>query len=510
MYQKLVIKSNEYKDSITLMSLTKKVNDFDAVIESSIGMGTEINKEVIASLGFSADELAKVKTSDLMIALKLNNENELAVVMAKIDELMIAKESDDGSKSYASSKQAISDNKNLNMAVVSIPGNHAFLEVKRCLENNINVMLFSDNMSIEDEVELKKIAVSKKLLMMGPDCGTTIINGVGLCFANKVRSGSIGIVGASGTGIQEACVLIDKHGAGICHAIGTGGRDLSVEVGGMMMLQGMEMMENDDRVKTILLISKPPAKDVAEKILAKVKQSKKKYVVCFLSGDKAMVEASGAVFASTLEEAGLITAGVNLGKVINVDYDGEEALAKTLAKKLKPNQKYLRSLYCGGTLAAEMEVLFGEKFNVYSNVTKIKERKLHDPFTSQEHSIVDLGDDLFTAGKPHPMIDPTIRNKRIIEEASQKDVAIIALDFELGYGSSTDPVGLTVPALQKAMDIAKADNREIIFLCYLLSTENEKQDLQHQKAMLEKLGVCLVNSNAEMARIARTIITEVK
>lgn len=506
MFKKLIIKNNYYKDSITLMSVTSKVNTLQGVIQSTLGMATDMNKEIIKSIGFSNEEFKNTKQSDLIIALILENESFLESVAQSIEDMFIVKNEDNTKKVYSNTKQAISENKDINMAVISTPGNYAYMEAKRCLENNINVMLFSDNMVIEEELKLKQLASKKNLLMMGPDCGTSIISGVGLCFANKVRRGNIGIIGASGTGTQEASVLIDRHGAGITHAIGTGGRDLSKEIGGLTMLTAMNMLEEDSDTEIILLISKPPAKEVTEKIMVRIKQSKKKYVVCFLNGDKKLVEESGALFANTLEEAAIFSASISLNKKIEIDESCEKSIAEKEIKKLNKEQRYVRGLYCGGTLAAETEMILSKEHKVYSNVTKIKENKLDNPFHSKENTIVDLGDDVFTQGKPHPMIDPTIRISRIIEEAKDKNVAIMILDFELGYGSNENPVGVTLEALKKAKETAKQDGREIIIICYLLSTENEKQNVEAQRKMLNSIDVVLTKSNAEAARICSLIL----
>src|SRR5690606_14776291 len=125
------------------------------------------------------------------------------------------------------------------------PGVYAAFEAFRALENNLNVMMFSDNVTVEDEIKLKDLAVKKDLLMMGPDCGTAIINGVGLCFANKIKRGPIGLVAASGTGLQEVTVLIDQFGGGISQAIGVGGRDLSKDVMGRMTLHAINALNAD-------------------------------------------------------------------------------------------------------------------------------------------------------------------------------------------------------------------------------------------------------------------------
>jgi FdrA protein len=504
MMKKLIIKQNFYKDSIALMSITTKVNQLEGVIQSSIGMATPINKTIIEDIGFNRAELDNSVESDMLIALELENESYLESVLTSFESFLVVKQdNDDVNKQYTNTKQAILE-LTPNLAVISIPGNYAYREVKTCLENNMHVMLFSDNMSIEEEKKLKEYASSKDLLLMGPDCGTAIINGIGLCFANKVAKGNIGIVGASGTGIQEASVLIDRYGAGITHAIGTGGRDLSEYVGGIMMLKGLELMQNDDETEIILLISKQPSSDVAEKILAKVKESTKKCVVCFINGK---VTDTSIDFVATLEEAAMRVASLSLGKTISINYDKEKEIINTEIKKSTNGCKYLRALYCGGTLAAESDMIIGENLKVYSNVTKNPDNKLKDPFKSNGHTIVDLGDDLFTEGKPHPMIDPTIRNDRIIQEASCSDVAVMILDFELGYGSSENPVGLTLPSIKKALELAKTDNRHLTIICYVLTTNNEKQNVSQQLQMLQDLDVVTVDSNAQAARIAKEILS---
>lgn len=507
MINKLVIKQNVYKDSISLMAITNKVNQLEGVIQSSIGMGTQMNKTIIQDIGFDAIELSKAKESDMLIALSLESDTYFEAVLETFDSFLVVKqEDDDTNKAYTNTKHAIHEQE-ANIAIISIPGNQAYRDVKTCLENGLNVMLFSDNMSIEDEKSLKEFANSKDLLLMGPDCGTAIINGVGLCFSNQVRTGNIGIVGASGTGIQEVCVLIDRYGAGVSHAIGTGGRDLSEDIGGIMMLKGMDLLEQDEKTEVILLVSKPPAPSVATKILEKVKLSNKKYVVCFINGK---FEDSQVTFAKTLEEAAMMSASSSLNIELAIDTHLEAKIIEEQAAKHTKDVKYLRALYCGGTLAAETDMIVQEHFKVYSNVTKYDEMKLDNPFVSVEHTIVDLGDDVFTQGKPHPMIDPSIRNERIIQEAQDPQTAVMILDFELGYGSNNDPVGLTLPAIEKALSYAKEQDRHLTIICYLLTTDSEKQNVHDQYQLLRSLDVVIAQSNAQAARIACKIINHLK
>lgn len=500
MYKYIIKKENYYKDSITLMSVTNKINGFEGVINSAVGMATEMNVEIIKRIGFNDSEIGNISSNDMIIALVLENENYLNEILRKIDDLFIVNESkEEKEKKYINVTQAITENKKINMAVISVPGDKAYIDVKKCLENNINVMLFSDNMSLEDEYKLKKLAVSKNLLMMGPDCGTSIINGVGLCFSNNIKKGNIGIVGASGTGIQEVSVLIDKNGGGISNAIGTGGRDLNEKIGGLMMLQGMKMLEQDEKTETIVLISKPPAKSVSDKIINEARKSNKKYVICFINGDE-RENIDNITFATTLEEASY--------KALNIEKKSveEKIDIKNLIKKLNKNQKYLRALYCGGTLAAETEMIFSKDNEVFSNFSKNENLKLENPFISQKNTIIDLGDDVFTKGKPHPMIDPSIRNSRILQEIKDEKLAVLLIDFELGYGANNDPVGLTIDTLKKAKEILKLEKREVIFISYLLGTQKDKQDYFKQLNMLKELDIIVVDSNLEAAFLSSKII----
>jgi succinyl-CoA synthetase alpha subunit len=299
-----------------------------------------------------------------------------------------------------------------NLAIISVPGAYAAREAMQALKKGLHVMMFSDNVSLADELALKKFAHENGLLMMGPDCGTAIINNRGLCFANAVSLGNIGIVGASGTGTQEVSVLIDRFGGGVSQVLGTGGRDLYEEIGGIMMLDCLEALACDEETKVIVLISKPPAKSVAQRILAEVQKVDKPVVVCFINGDATEVEKAGAHFAKSLEEAAY--KAVLLAQVKeDIDMPEEEVSPNQAAlgvSKLQPEQKYVRGLFCGGTLCYEALHILQEKVGkVYSNISKKEETKLENPHVSEENTLIDLGDDVFTVGRPHPMIDPSLR-----------------------------------------------------------------------------------------------------
>ena len=281
-----LIKKNTYIDSVSLMSLSNRASDIEGVDQAMIAMGTDMNKEVLKNIGLSTPEIEGANSSDLMIIVKAATEELCENAFIQVEELFIkkAKPKEAGEVKYSTIPSAAKNIPEANLAVISVSGAYAAREARKALENDLHVMLFSDNISLEDEIELKKLAHEKGLLVMGPDCGTAIISNVALCFANAVRKGNIGIVGASGTGSQEVTVLIHNLGGGITQLVGTGGRDLSEEVGGIMMLDGIRALEADPSTEVIVLISKPPHPTVEKKVLAEIKNCTKPVVVCFMGG----------------------------------------------------------------------------------------------------------------------------------------------------------------------------------------------------------------------------------
>jgi FdrA protein len=203
----------------------------------------------------------------------------------------------------ASLEMAVEQQAALNLALISVLGDYAAAEAIKALRPGLSVMLFSDNVSLAHEREIKTLAREKNLLVMGPDCGTAIINGMPLGFANVVRRGAIGVVAASGTGLQEVTCCIDQLGAGISQALGTGGHDLHESIGGISMLYGLDALSADPDTRVIVLISKPPAPAVAEKILARARAAGKPVVVNFLGARPEDMNVPGITPAYTLADA---------------------------------------------------------------------------------------------------------------------------------------------------------------------------------------------------------------
>lgn len=509
---KVIIKKNTYHDSVSLMVLSTKANTLPDVKQAVVAMGTDLNKEVIRNIGLMNADIESAGTGDLLIVVETDSAAACETAVQEIEALFNKKTENkkSGSRAYATTDSAVEHVPEANLAIISVPGAFAAREARKLLEKNINVMIFSDNVSIEDEITLKQYAHEKGLLMMGPDCGTASINGKALCFANVIREGNIGIVGASGTGSQEIAARIHDFGGGITQIIGVGGRDLHEKVGGIMMIDGIRLLEKDPATKIIVLVSKKPASVVEAKVLTEIKNCKKPVLVCFLGGDKATIEAAGGIYGKTTKETALqavIMGGKPEGE-INKRSLNLPLIAEVKAK-LKPEQKYIRALLCGGTLCEEMMLLAKETLTgVYSNIAKDPAHQMADIHKSEEHAFIDFGDDAFTRGKPHPMIDPSLRTARFIEEAKKPEVGVIILDFILGYGAHHDPVGMLLPAIRQAKENAVKEGRHLEILGYVLGTDLDPQDYAGQIKMLVDAGVTHASSCTNSGLLARGFVVK--
>lgn len=507
---RIVIKQNTYFDSVSLMAISTQANRLEGVDQAFVAMATEMNKGVLKNLGLLTDELAQAKSGDLLIVIKGASEEDNEASLVAIEGLFTRRDKG-GSRHearYATLSSARASLEQSNLAIISVNGAFAAREARQALENDLNVMLFSDNVTLEDELALKRLAHEKGLLLMGPDCGTAIINGAGLCFANAVRRGNIGIVGASGTGSQELSVRIHEFGGGVSQLIGTGGRDLSEAIGGIMMLDALRMLEDDEQTEVIALISKPPAPAVARKVLERAQACRKPVVVCFLGRDEPPADDAGLQFARGTKEAALkavLLTGVNKESLDLHPLNWP--LIKEVRARLRPEQKYIRGLFCGGTLCDEAMFAALEKYpDVYSNIQPDPAYRLQDINLSRAHTFLDFGDDNFTNGRPHPMIDPTTRLARLLQEARDPHVGVIAMDFVLGYGSHEDPVGVTLEAIKEAKAIAAREGRHLEILGYVLGTELDSPSLSQQCQMLTDAGVIWASSSTNTGLLAREFV----
>ncbi|GAA3769049.1 acyl-CoA synthetase FdrA [Microbacterium kribbense] len=501
-----VIKKNTYFDSVSLMSISTKANGIEGVEQAFVAMATEMNKAVLADLDLLSPTLSSAATGDLMIVAVTADGLDADETLAQIEELLVRKAPVDGETTvtYRTLGAAVEADADANLAVIAVNGAYAAREARKALENDLHVLLFSDNVAVEDEIALKTLAHEKGLLMMGPDCGTAIINGTGLCFANAVRRGSIGIVAASGTGSQEVSVRIHALGGGVSQLIGTGGRDLSAEVGGVMMIDGLRALAADDDTKAIVLVSKPPAPEVEERVLAEIAVAGKPVVVYFIGGSVQAVSAAGGHFAASSQDAALQAVRLVVDADASVPALDNTAVASARTQ-LQPGQRNVRGLFCGGTLCDEsMYALLSTGEEVYSNIQKNPAFVLRAADESRGHTFIDFGDDEFTNGRPHPMIDPSLRLERLLQEAADPSVAVIVMDFVLGFGAHEDPVGVTLPAIAEARERTAGRHLEVVG--YVLGTDLDTPTLTAQVAALEAAGVTVTRSSTETGEYVRAII----
>lgn len=507
-----IVKKNAYNDSVTLMLISREIQKLDGVDEVLVGMGTELNLDLVKTLDMFVPELDAITPNDLFIAAmydesKINMDDILA---AFNEEMNKKKESGSGDYHPPTLSSAIEHLKGANMVVISIPGEYAADEAENALREGLNVMMFSDNVTIEDELRLKKTAVEKGLLMMGPDCGTAIINGVPLCFANVIRRGKIGLVGASGTGTQEITVRVHQLGEGFSQVIGTGGRDLSEEIGGLMMIEGIKALMKDPETEVIVLVSKPPAASVEKKIYEVIKGSEKPVVIDFIGGDAESIKAAGATPCLSLEDAARKAVAL-LRNEEAIDFDGFDAdeseierIVEELAAKLKPDQKYLRALFTGGTLADEAMKYLGEYYEIYSNIPLTEDRHIKHLRDKKGHTCLDLGEDQFTRGRPHPMIDPMTRSE-FFESDIDDATAVVLLDVVLGYGSYEDPAGAVAESVKKARAKLSSD-RDFVAVASVTGTDQDPQNLAESIKKLEDAGIVVMPSNAQAVRLVGRIM----
>ena len=513
----LEIKKNAYYDSVTLMRISKELKKLDGISEALVGMGTDLNKEIAQNIGVSTPELdSAVGANDFFVAVSCDSEAAFAAALTTLEELL-NKKSEAKSASYQppTLEGARKIDLALNMAVISVPGKYAADVAQGCLDHNINVMLFSDNVTIEKEKALKTYAYEHELLVMGPDCGTAIINHVPLAFANVVKSGDIGIVAASGTGTQEVSSIIDQLGGGVCQVIGTGGRDLKKEIGGLMMKLGLDALKSDAQTKVIVLISKPPAKEIATEMLSLAAKTGKPVVVCFIGGERKEIEALGLVAAVSLEDAAQKAVALSRGEPVR-DYTGfamgeqqAESMAREIAIKMAKGQRYVRGFYTGGTLCDEaMKLMIGALGHIYSNIPLNAGDALEDPKggKSREHTFLDFGDDAFTVGRPHPMIDPSLRAERVVADGKDPACAVILTDCVIGYGSHPNPAEDLAAAIKTAKDEAARAGRHLCCICAVCGTEGDPQSLSRTQQQLSEAGAVVLPSNAQAARFALRIL----
>ena len=486
-----------YVDSVMQLAASRAMNELDGVDWAAAAMATPANLRTLAEEGFSTDDLGSA--NDLFLAVRGRDDDVVQDALSAGADSMFASRAAGGGatpavRAHRTIGRAVRELPGSNVAVVSVPGEYAALEAHEALTAGLDVLLFSDNVSIPDEVELKERAAGLGRLLMGPGAGTAMLGGVGLGFANVVRPGPVGIVAAAGTGAQEAMSLLDRWGVGVSAVIGLGGRDLSEAVGGTMAKAAIASLRADPGTDVIFLVSKPPAERVARAVLATADGFP---LVAALVGGAPDAQVGGRRPTRTLEGGALAVLDV-LG-VDRPDVVGDlEQRVTRAGESLDADRTLIRGLFSGGTLCYESLVILGDTVGpVYSNVPL--EPSLRVPAPPGSHICLDLGEEEYTVGRPHPMIDPAARLEMLDEQASDPAVAVVLLDVVLGYGSHEDPASELAPAC------ARAVQQGVVVVAYVLGTQSDPQDYARQREILQRAG-CIVTETAARASLAAAAV----
>jgi len=481
------------------MQLQKALLGRPEVIDAGVVMGTEANKQILQQSGLWLPEVQPARPEDLIIAVRAENQTAAEAALAQVDTLLarraVVADFEYRPRSLDSAIQMLPQ---AQWVLVSVPGRYAAGVARDALRLNRHVFLYSDNVPLEEEISLKQTAQQKGLLVLGPDCGTAIVNGVGLGFANCVRRGRLGVVGAAGTGLQVVTARIHNLGAGISHAIGTGTRDFSEAVGAVTARQGLGLLSQDRETDVIVLISKPPSPSVAGRMLRAARAAGKPVVVDFIGCAPPSERDGNLYFARTLDQAAEKAVTLERG---NAGTQGQAELSvsprpRVSGPQFAPTQRYVRGLYSGGTLAYEAQLLLCDHLGaVYSNAPLDPAHRLASPALSQGHTILDLGADEFTFGRLHPMLDNDLRLRRLRQEADDPEVAVILLDVVLGYGAHPDPASELAPVIAQIRAQAAAAGRHIQVIVAVIGTDEDPQNLTNQVQRLSQAGAWVETSH---------------
>ena len=504
------IRAGSYFDSVVLMLLQRALTELPGVLDAGVVMGTPANKALLAQSGLLTEELQVAAPEDLILVVKAVSEEAGRPALARVDELLAARRSLQTDayrpKSLTSATRMLPK---AEWILISIPGRYAADTAREALNLGKNVFLYSDNVSLSDEIALKETAERKGLLVMGPDCGTARVDGIGLGFANRVRRGRIGVIAASGTGLQTVMVGIHRLGCGVSQAYGTGGRDLSGEVRARSARHALALLKDDAETDAIVIVSKPAEASVAQELLSEAASCRKPVVINFI-GYGSTEDQNGAPsnirFARTLDETAEIAVRLTSASGSQGSYEKGSFAAQATAP---PSQRvptpepqgFLRGLYSGGTLAYEALFLLQDSLpSVRSNGPLPGGLVLDNLHRSEGHTIVDLGSDAFTVGRLHPMLDNELRIRRLLQEAQDPETGLIFLDVVLGDGAHEDPASELAPALEEAVAAAAQDGRTLPVVAVVIGTDADPQGLDRQVEQLEEAGACVFTRHDDAMR----------
>jgi FdrA protein len=501
-----LVRPGSYFDSVVLMRIAAEVGARPGVRAASLVMATASNKDVLAAADLLAGDAQSAGPNDLVVAVDGSDDaidDALAAAEEALETRAAPPAAGDGEPRRARTLGEVADG-GANLAIISTPGRYAAAEALKALRLGLNAFIFSDNVPLEQEIELKREAHDRGLIVMGPDCGTAIVSGVPLGFANEVRAGDIGLIGASGTGLQQVSSLIDRWGAGVSQMLGVGSHDLSAAVGAVSMLDALDALAADPDTKVLGLVSKPPDAEVAERVLTRAAASGKPVVAAFLGADPDGAP-EGVTMAATLEEAARLLVRASTGSDPADDDAGRADRDRRGDTGATGERRLLRALYAGGTFAYEAGLLLEPTLGAISEDA--------DPPTADRaatlpdaHLILDLGDDRFTVGRPHPMIDPAVRLDMLRACGDDRRTAVIVLDVVLGHLAADDPAADLAPVIAEIT--ARDDAPRIV--CFVVGTDADPQGRERQERALRDAGAVLAASSSAAAALAETLIpTEV-
>jgi len=497
-----------------MMQFSQQLKDEHGVIEAAIVMGTNLNKNTLKNMNLLTEDGATATENDTLISISCQDENSLNSAIQKAEQLLVSS-SAKVKNEFASLSSALDTFSNANIASLSIPGQFVKEMATELIKKQLHLFVFSDHVPLEDEIYLKNLALENNVLFMGPEAGTSILNGTVFGFGNRVRKGSVGIIGASGTGIQESSTMIDLFGEGISHGIGVGGRDLRNDIGGMMTLKAMEVFENDPNTKAVLLVSKPVEDDVRNKIINKINSfSKKNYVLCLVGDNENREDSARIKFSKSIQTSVLkILKSLDdngykkIMDVIRNQVNESINLAESLSMDLNKEQKFIRGFFAGGTLCYESKIILEQMIGkVYSNLRSDDEYSVKGNVPSKENTLIDFGEEEFTSARPHPIIDPLLRKNRILEDANDPNVGVIIIDIICGINAAKNTISFHAETIKKAIQTAKEQGRKLSVFAYICGTEKDVSE--NELKLLTDSGAKLFTSNALMSFAAALVVNK--
>ena len=486
MSERVELRHGIYRDSVVLMQVSQAVASCRGVTAAIVAMATPLNLEVYERLGFDPAAVTQATPNDLLVAVK-GDESALGAAAAELERQLAppAGVARGFGAPPAPRTVAAALRHGGSLALISVPGQNAFVEAMDAVRAGVSVMLFSDNVPVDQEIALKDEAARRDVLVMGPDCGTAVVGGLGLGFANALRPGPVGIVAASGTGAQEVTCLLDADGVGVTAVLGVGGRDLSAAVGGRSTLEAMKVLDGHAGTEFVVMLSKPPDPAVAERVRAAASRMRTPSLVAFVGrGEEDLASATARILTA-------------LGREPTPPPQWPAPYDRS------PRAGFLRGLFSGGTLCDEAMAIAAEELGpILSNTPLEPAWTLADDLRAPGHLMIDFGDDQLTRGRPHPMIDQTLRLERIALEAADPGCGVLLLDVVLGYGAHPDPAYELAPAIAAAREKARGQGRDLAVVVSLVGSRSDPQGRDATAKALAAAGASVHLSNAAAARTA--------